>query len=101
MSNSAFVDAIFAARKAPDAWDAGGAAFTGSEQPFKEFGELVAKQKAGILTAADAQRMDAVTKFRSISMAEVATSVSAISVLAATPDELKLKAFIGGLVQPG
>lgn len=32
MSNSSFMDAVFAAWKAPDAWDAGGAALTSPEQ---------------------------------------------------------------------
>jgi hypothetical protein len=101
MSNSSFIDAVFAAWKAPDAWDAGGAAFTGPEQAFRELGELAAKQKTGALSAVDAQRMDAIAKFLSTSMSKVAARVSAINVPAGTSDELKLKTFIAGLEQQG
>ncbi|KWT65078.1 MULTISPECIES: calcium-binding protein [unclassified Variovorax] len=101
MSTSAYSDAVFAAWGSPDAWDAGGSAFGGSEQAFKEFGELAAKQNAGTLSVADAERMDKVAKYLSSSLAKVAAAVSAIDIPAVTPDELKLKAFVSSIAQQG
>jgi hypothetical protein len=101
MSNSAYISAVFEAWSRPDAWDAGGAVFTGAEQAFKEFGLLVQKTRAGTLSLAEAARMDQVAKYFAAAMGKVSAAVSSINVSAVTPDELKLKAFITTLAQQG
>jgi len=63
MSETSYGSEVWNAVRNPDAWDAGGTAFTGSQQAFKEFGELLGKLRNGTLGVADAQRLDAVVKY--------------------------------------
>jgi hypothetical protein len=77
---TAFAQAVFAAWKSPDAWDAFGADFTGAEQAFKTFGELVEKLRSGALNAFDVQQLDSVARYFSTSLATIAGRVSSIDV---------------------
>lgn len=97
MSNSTYTTAVLQAWGSPEPWDAGGALLGGTEQAFREFGELAAKVQKGLLTHVDALRLSQVSQFFSASLNEIAARVNAIPGTSLTTEEIKLKAYIYNL----